>query len=90
MLDAKLGQAITQRFCSKQIMRMFAKASERLAKALAIGRGNWIFCPFPKGAEATAIKYTLVETAKANGADVYYYLKYCKRLIWLYEYLWPL
>ena len=49
---------------------------ERLAKAFAIGRGNWMFCTSPKGAEAAAIMYTLVETAKANGADVYFYLKY--------------
>ena len=49
---------------------------ERLAKAFAIGRGNWMFCTSPKGAEAAAIMYTLVETAKSNGADVYFYLKY--------------
>lgn len=35
-----------------------------------------MFCTSPKGAEAAAIMYTLVETAKANGADVYFYLKY--------------
>ena len=49
---------------------------ERLAKAFAIGRGNWMFCTSRKGAEASAIMYTLVETAKSNGADVYFYLKY--------------
>ena len=49
---------------------------ERLAKAFAIGRGNWMFCTSPKGAEAAAIMYTLVETAKSNVADVYFYLKY--------------
>ena len=35
-----------------------------------------MFCTSPKGAEAAAIMYTLVETAKSNGADVYFYLKY--------------
>jgi hypothetical protein len=35
-----------------------------------------MFCTSPKGAEASAIMYTLVETAKSNGADVYFYLKY--------------
>ena len=49
---------------------------ERLAKAFAIGRGNWMYCTSPKGAEVAAIMYTLVETAKSNGADVYFYLKY--------------
>ena len=49
---------------------------ERLAKAITIGRGNWVFCTSPKGAEAATIMYTLVETVKSNGADVYFYLKY--------------
>ena len=35
-----------------------------------------MFCTSPKGAEAAAIMYTIVETAKSNGADVYFYLKY--------------
>ena len=35
-----------------------------------------MFCTSPKGAEASAIMYTLVETAKSNGVDVYFYLKY--------------
>lgn len=51
-------------------------ASERNAKTLAVGRGNWLFCTSPKGAEASAIMYSIVTTAKANGADVYFYLKY--------------
>ena len=50
--------------------------TERKAKSLAIGRGNWMFCTSPRGAKALAIMYTLVETAKSNGADVYFYLKY--------------
>ena len=35
-----------------------------------------MFCTSPKRAEAAAIMYTLVETAKSSGADVYFYLKY--------------
>ena len=31
---------------------------------------------FPKRSEAAAIMYTLVEAAKSNGSDVYFYLKY--------------
>lgn len=33
------------------------------------------FCDSPKGADSSAIVYTLVETAKANGLDPYRYLE---------------
>ena len=35
---------------------------------------NWLFCDTPKGADSSAIVYTLVETAKANGLEPYAYL----------------
>ena len=41
-----------------------------------IGRKNWLFSGSPKGAEASAGIYTLVETAKANGLNVYRYLEH--------------
>ena len=39
-------------------------------------RKNWLFCDTPKGAEASAVVYTLVETAKVNGLDPFRYLNY--------------
>ena len=39
-----------------------------------VGRKNWLFCDTPKGAESSAIVYTMVETAKANGLDPFDYL----------------
>ena len=41
-----------------------------------MGRKNWLFCDTTKGAEASAIVYSIVETAKANGIDPYNYLLY--------------
>jgi hypothetical protein len=35
-----------------------------------------VFCDSIDGAQALAIMYTIVETAKASNANVYYYLKY--------------
>lgn len=35
-----------------------------------------MFCDSLDGAEALAIMYTMVETARTNKANVYYYLKY--------------
>ena len=35
-----------------------------------------MFCDTPNGAQASAIVYTMVEMAKANGVNVYHYLTY--------------
>lgn len=51
-------------------------ATERNIKPIALGRRNYLFSTSIKGAEATAIISSLIATAKANGADPYYYLKY--------------
>ena len=42
----------------------------------AIGRNNWKFSYSPKGAKASAVAYSLVETAQANGLVPYLYLKF--------------
>ena len=41
-----------------------------------IGRNNFLFCDSVAGAETSAIIYTMVETAKANKANVYWYIRY--------------
>ena len=42
----------------------------------AIGRNNWKFSFSPEGAKASAIAYSIVETAQANGLVPYKYLKF--------------
>ena len=64
------------RFLTRGNVPLDNGACERRARAFGIGRNGWMFCTSPKGAEACAIMYSLVETAKSNGADVYFYLKY--------------
>lgn len=49
-------------------------ASERSIRPFTIGRKNWMFINTVKGADASAIVYSIVETAKANGLNVYRYL----------------
>lgn len=49
---------------------------ERHIKPFATARRNRLFSYSINGAEATSIQFTLTETAKANGAHPYYYLKY--------------
>ena len=55
---------------------MHNNAAEHLAKSFAVGRKNWLFADTPKGARASAICYTMVEMAKANGLNVRAYLQY--------------
>lgn len=50
--------------------------SERSCKAFVTGRKNWLFSDTKDGAHASALVYSIVETAKANGVDIYNYLKY--------------
>ena len=48
--------------------------AERSIEPFVIGRKNWLFANTPTGARASAVLYSLVETAKENGLDPYKYL----------------
>ncbi|MEF3310863.1 IS66 family transposase [Paenibacillus sp. GYB004] len=50
--------------------------SERAIKPFVIGRKNWLFANTPRGAQASATIYSLVETAKENRLYPFYYLTY--------------
>lgn len=47
---------------------------ERAIRPFTLGRKNWLFSGSPRGAEASAFLYSLVETAKANGWEPKAYL----------------
>ena len=49
---------------------------ENALRPFVIGRKNWLFSCTPEGANASACLYSLIETAKANGLEPYWYLKY--------------
>lgn len=49
--------------------------SENAIRPFVVGRKGWLFSDTPAGAETSAIIYTMVENAKANGVNVYQYLK---------------
>ena len=51
-------------------------ASERAIRPFTVGRANWHIIDTIHGAQASAIMYSLVETAKANELKIYEYLKY--------------
>ena len=48
--------------------------AERCAKSYGTGRKNFLFHDSVKGAESSAVIYSLVETAKANKLNVFQYL----------------
>jgi transposase len=48
---------------------------ENAIRPFAIGRKNWMFSNSQDGAKASAMLYSIIETAKANGVEPYAYLK---------------
>ena len=50
--------------------------AERCVKPVALYRRNSLFCFSVKGAESMVTVFSLIETARANGAEPFYYLKY--------------
>lgn len=79
------GQAIT--YCINQwdVLNSFLldgrleidnNRAERSIKPFVIGRKNWLFSNTPRGAKASAIIYSIIETAKENHLKPYDYLIY--------------
>lgn len=50
--------------------------AENAIRPFVVGRKNWLFSGSPAGASASALIYSLIETAKANGLKPYLYLRY--------------
>ena len=48
--------------------------AENAIRPFVVGRKNWLFNNTPLGAHASAVMYTLVETAKANNKDPFHFL----------------
>ena len=51
-------------------------ASERALRNFTIGRKNWVTINTVRGAQASAIIYSLTETARANNLNVYHYVRH--------------
>ncbi|MBS5364477.1 MAG: transposase domain-containing protein [Clostridium sp.] len=50
--------------------------SEQKMKSYVIGRKGWLFSDSPEGTEASAISYSIAETALSNGLNVFKYIRY--------------
>ena len=51
-------------------------ASERAIRPFCLGKKNWVLINSIKGAQASAVCYSIAESAKANGLKPYSYFKY--------------
>jgi transposase len=49
-------------------------SAENAIRPFAVGRKNWLFSNTPQGAKASAIIYSITETAKANGLEPFWYM----------------
>jgi transposase len=50
--------------------------TENAIRPFVVGRKNWLFSNTPRGANSSACFYSLIESAKANKLEPYYYLRY--------------
>lgn len=50
--------------------------TENAIRPFVLGRKNWLFSDQPRGAEASALFYSFIETAKANGLEPNSYFLY--------------
>ena len=64
------------RYCEDGRLHISNIGAENAIRPFVIGRKRWLFSDTPKGARASAIHYSVVETAKANGLDPSAYYNY--------------
>jgi hypothetical protein len=85
MKDSLLGKAIRYTinqwsylvcYIDEGNLQIDNNAAERHIKPFVIGRKNWLFNQTPRGANASAILYSMVQTAIDNNLEPFDYLKY--------------
>ena len=82
----KLGEAIQYslnqweklaRYTLDGLLNIDNNRAERAIKPFVIGRKNWLFSQTATGANASAVLYSIIETAKANDLNVFEYVMTC-------------
>lgn len=80
----KLGEALAYlnkywwrliRYTERGDLPIDNNAVENAIRPFVVGRKGWLFSDTPGGAHASAVVYSLIETAKANGLEPYTWLK---------------
>jgi hypothetical protein len=82
---SKTGEALQYILNQEKYLKVFLEngdvpidnsASERAIRTFCLGKKNWMFHNTANGASASALVYSISETAKLNNLRPYYYFKY--------------
>lgn len=63
-------------YCDNGLINISNAGAENAIRPFTVGRKNWLFADTPKGAQASATFYSLIESAKANGLEPFEYLSH--------------
>ena len=83
--SSEIGKSLQYALNQEKYLRVFLddasvpldnNAAEIAIRPFTTGRKNWVIIDTPRGAEASAGIYSIVETAKANGLKLYPYFTY--------------
>lgn len=83
--ESETGEGLTYSINQEKYLRAFLEdgeipidnsAAERAVRPFCVGRKNWNIVDTIHGAQASAIAYSIAETAKANGLKPYQYFKH--------------
>ena len=61
-------------YCEDGRLNISNALAENAIRPFCVGRKAWLFSDTPKGAQASGVHYSFIETAKANGIEPYAYL----------------
>jgi transposase len=80
LLGKAVGYTMAQwpkliRYLDHPVLTPDTNACEGAIRPFVLGRKNWLFSGSPRGAEASATLFSIIETAKANGQEPYWYLR---------------
>ena len=64
------------RYLDSGMCELSNNMTENSIRPFVVGRKNWLFCDTPRGARTSAVIYSMIETAKANGLNPGKYLEY--------------
>ena len=82
---SKLGEALTylhnngkelSEYLNDGRLKISNNIAERSIKPFVIDRKNFLFSNTPKGATASAVTFSIIQTAIANNLNPYFYLSY--------------
>ena len=86
LVHTAMGYALNQWpklvvYCEDGQLNISNAAAENAIRPFTVGRKNWLFADTPKGARASAIYYSLIESSKVNDLEPFAYLGHALKLL---------